>query len=359
MNTLVSDSVLNGQIGLRISNVTATSCVASWDTSPEFDLYSLQDGGHKTILLSPTASQHTITGLQPGTQYYFYVRARRASDLGWTPVYQTTPVKTLSSTFPIWVAELTRTSLKLHWDSGGEIIVLQRDGYDGIDRHNPPVSYGGLTPGQLVKFRLRRKSSPEWNDYDVVTLRNAPTPPKFLDAYDQTSDRVSLYWDHGTVDGGQPRYRIERDGKLLEIKDRPPYTDTTPEQGRSHVYSVQTMDDQFNLSEKISITVRFGDFTAPTDPSNLSTSHLTLIVKWDESYDSSGEIFYDVDQDGEFLGTTKEEEFAVTGLETGKRYTFGVTAKDPTGNKSNRVTVTYPPIGIPSNTHSRPLTQLV
>ncbi|EPA98590.1 hypothetical protein PG5_09460 [Pseudomonas sp. G5(2012)] len=50
------------------------------------------------------------------------------------------------------------------------------------------------------------------------------------------------------------------------------------------------MDDQFNLSEKTTVTVCFDDFTVPTDPANLSTSHLTLILKWDESFDSSPPI---------------------------------------------------------------------
>ncbi|MCK8688639.1 fibronectin type III domain-containing protein, partial [Pseudomonas umsongensis] len=46
-------------------------------------------------------------------------------------------------------------------------------------------------------------------------------------------------------------------------------------------------------------------------------------------------------------GRTKETEFAVTGLESGKRYTFSVRAVDGTGHESDRVSVHYPALGIP------------
>lgn len=249
----------------------------------------------------------------------------------------------------MWTTEISRTVIDLHWDGGDIGITLEMDGRKVGDFNVFKKSHRfmGLNPGQLYKLRGKLDNSDDWVDFDATTLRDKPTPPTFFEAYDQMPDQVSLFWNSGVVDGGTPRYRIESDGQLLDIKDRPPYIDTTPQQGRSHVYSVQTMDDQLNLSEKITVTVYFEDFTAPTDPTNLSTSHLTLILKWDESFDSSGKVFYDVDQEGEFLGTTKEKEFAITGLDTGQRYTFGVTAKDPSDNKSNRVTVAYPLAGIP------------
>jgi hypothetical protein len=318
-----------------------------WELQDYLTHYVLSDD-RKVLYHGPAIEGFRIRGLKSDTEYRFSIRGYKDHQGNSTTATNFT-VRTRSPVFPMWTTVVSKTRIDLNWDGGDLGITLEMDGKKVGDFTNYYKSrrFDNLNPGQTYKFRGKLDNSDEWVECDVKTLRDQPTPPTFLDAYDQTSDRVSLYWDHGTVDGGPIRYRIERDGQLLEIKDRPPYTDSAPEQGRSHIYSVQSMDDQFNLSEKISITVHFRDFTAPTDPSNLSTSHLTLTVKWDESYDSSGEIFYDVDQDGVFLGTTKEVEFAVTGLETGKRHTFGVTAKDPAGNKSNRVAVTYPPIGIP------------
>jgi chitin-binding protein len=149
------------------------------------------------------------------------------------------------------------------------------------------------------------------------------------------------------VDGGQISYEIRRDDVLLDTPSRPPYVDTNPQQGRDHVYCIRTVDDEFYFSAPRCITVKFADHTPPTDPSNLRTSNLGLILSWDESYDSSGDITYTIDRGGDIeLGTTKETEFAITGLQPGQRYEFGVTASDKTGHKSNRMTIQYPALGI-------------
>jgi len=152
----------------------------------------------------------------------------------------------------------------------------------------------------------------------------------------------------GAVSGGEPRYEIVRDGVLLDVVHKPLFRDTTPQQGRDHVYCIRTVDEKFNYSDALCVTVEFEDFTAPTDPSGVRTSNLAITVSWDESYDSSGDITYIVDQGiGNELGRTKELEFAVTGLELGKRYEFGVTATDKAGHESNRIIVHYPALGVP------------
>ena len=180
------------------------------------------------------------------------------------------------------------------------------------------------------------------------TVRAKPQPPSFFTYYDKTDNAVSFFWSPGTVDGGTARHEITRDGELLDIVAEAPLIDTNPQQGRNHVYCIRTVDVDFNYSESVCVTVSFEDFTAPTAPSNLRTSNLGLTLSWDESYDSSGDVTYIVDQglDSE-MGRTKETEFAVTGLELGKRYEFGVRATDKTGHLSDRVIVHYPALGIP------------
>ncbi|MFS2198660.1 fibronectin type III domain-containing protein [Pseudomonas sp. Pseusp3] len=180
-----------------------------------------------------------------------------------------------------------------------------------------------------------------------TAVREVPVAPTFFEAFGQTPTEVSFYWDAGVVDGGQPGYEIRRDGVLLDTPSRPPYTDKNPQQGKDHVYCIRTFDDEFYFSEPHCITVPIKDETAPTAPTNLRTSNLGLILSWEESYDSSGDITYTIDQgQGTQLGTTKETEFAITGLQPGQRYEFGVTASDKTGHKSERVTIQYPALGV-------------
>ncbi|WP_286835764.1 fibronectin type III domain-containing protein [Pseudomonas sp. PGPPP1] len=175
-----------------------------------------------------------------------------------------------------------------------------------------------------------------------------PIAPSFFTEYGQTDTQVSFFWNDGVVEIGRPRYELRRDGQLLDTPSAPPYTDTSPEQGRTHQYCIRTFDEQFHFSDPTCIEVSFRDFTDPTKPTDLRISNVGAIISWDPSYDSSRDITYHVDQGvGVELGTTKETQFAVTDLEPGVRYTFGVRAVDATGNSSDRETIQYPPIGIP------------
>lgn len=252
---------------------------------------------------------------------------------------------------PIHISDLTRTEVTLHWahTNGPTLVYLNgvRHGFDfGVRSHR----FVGFEPGQKIHFLVMPGSSPTPygpNELDVTTLKNKPTPPTFFEAFDKFSDQVSFFWNDGTVDGGSVRYKLTRDGDSLERPVRP-YTDTSPMQGRDHVYCLYTVDNLHQESDPICITVKFEDFTAPTAPSDLRTSNLGLILSWAASYDSSGPVDYIVDRGvGHELGRTKETEFAVTGLELGERYEFGVTAIDKAGHLSERAIIHYPGLGVP------------
>jgi hypothetical protein len=341
-----NDVVSDGQIPLSVGRVTINSVELSWPSSSEFNLYSVESGGASAH--TGTDNKVVITGLNPNTKYYFAVRGRRAN-MGWTPVYTTTLVETVSAEFPIWATELSRTSVVFNWSNSGFGVHTQVD--DGPIRYFSPgttrQSVSNLRPGQLVRFKARLEGSELWNEFVVRTLRNKPTPPTFFEAFDKGPSQVSLFWNDGTVDGGALKYKLTRDGEFVERPVRP-YTDTSPMQGRDHVYCLYTVDDQFHESDPICITVKFEDFTAPTAPSDLRTSNLGLILSWAASYDSSGPVDYIVDRGvGHELGRTKETEFAVTGLELGERYEFGVTAIDKAGHLSERAIIHYPALGVP------------
>jgi hypothetical protein len=95
------------------------------------------------------------------------------------------------------------------------------------------------------------------------------------------------------------------------------------------------------------VTVNFEFFNASTDPLNLRASNLGLILSWDESYDSSGNQEFEIDMGlGNGVGTIKEAEFAIAGLEAGRRYEFGVTAFDKAGCRSSIIVTQYPALGI-------------
>ncbi|MNP04576.1 Exoglucanase B precursor [compost metagenome] len=212
-----------------------------------------------------------------------------------------------------------------------------------LDNLTKNTNYSFTLVGYVPPFGNTEPALVEFKTPD----RMQPKPPSFFEPFNQTLDQVSFFWSPGEVEGGEPRYEIRRDKSLLDTPKTPPYTDTTPEQGRDHSYCIRTFDDGFTFSEPVCVNVYFEDLTAPTKPTGLRTSNLALQLSWDESYDSSGDITYIVDKgiDDE-LGRTKQLEFSITGLEAGVRYEFGVTAIDNSNNKSDREIISYPAIGI-------------
>lgn len=275
----------------------------------------------------------------------------KASNLA--PVSQKGPVP--DPLIMMQVYGVTATGCRVEWQVYGYWggVVLYKD---GVRVHE--TSSGGrfdfteLESKTTYTFSVRPKTygsgSPNSKSVTITTPRGKPSPPSYFEAFYQTASEVSFFWGPGTVDGGEPRYEIKRDGVLLETPNQAPYKDTSPQQGKKHHYCIRTFDDGFNYSEPLCVDVEFGDFTAPTAPFDLRASNLGLSLSWDDSYDSSGEVIYRVDQGvGHKLGETINSEFAVTDLIPGQSYEFGVVAVDPTGNESNRVFIRYPKVGIP------------
>lgn len=90
------------------------------------------------------------------------------------------------------------------------------------------------------------------------------------------------------------------------------------------------------------------DNTAPTTPTNLTSSNLTetsVNLSWTASFDSVGVAGYNVFSNGTNIGQVTSTNANVTGLSAGSSYTFYVNAFDAAGNtsgQSNSVTVTTP-----------------
>jgi hypothetical protein len=251
---------------------------------------------------------------------------------------------------------VTSTSIKVSWEARSELVAyyLDSDGGPSYQYYKGPdntVTISNLKPNTEYKFILAGQKDPNNRTYParftVRTPARVVSPPTFFTYYNNTESEVSFFWNPGQVEFGEPRYEIHRDGNLLEVSYRPPFTDFRPQQGRDHVYCIRTLDEEFNRSEPVCVTVSFRDVTAPTAPSNLRTSNLGLTLSWDESFDSSEDVEYLVDEGGGDPGRTKETEFAFTDLELGKRYEFGVTAIDKAGNRSERVIIHYPALGVP------------
>jgi len=89
--------------------------------------------------------------------------------------------------------------------------------------------------------------------------------------------------------------------------------------------------------EDYTVQILGGDTEAPTAPSNLTASNITMTsidLDWNASTDNVGVTEYDVYQNGSLIVSTGNTYYAVTGLNSGASYSYYVIAKDAVENES-------------------------
>lgn len=130
----------------------------------------------------------TITGLDPGTTYYFWARTRNSE--GWSSWSGRASAKTLSAPgapSKPFLAGVRMTSVDVAFSpnsSGGSPITAYEIGYGSnplapIDTVSAksPMTITGLKPGTLYFFRVRARSSVGWSSWgpsaSITTLAGA------------------------------------------------------------------------------------------------------------------------------------------------------------------------------------------
>jgi chitin-binding protein len=352
MNVLVKDSKISSVNHLYLREVFAQAARLTWTKPPQFSYKEYQLlGGEKPVVVPNSGSYYDETLDELESEKLYHIELYGIKHNGDREYLGGQSFQTRSARISYLVTDSTRSSFKLHWgiyDGHTENVMVQIENRAPEEHPNfRSKVVDSFVPGQMVKFRLRYVSSDKWSEYEFKTDRGRPTAPVYLGSHDHTINSVLLHWGPGTVDGGRVLYKIRRDDVVLEETENTAFKDLTPEQGRTYVYSVCTVDDQYNESERTTLTLSFDDLTKPTEISNLRTTDLSLQVLWDPAYDSSGRLKYHVYLDGDHKGTTEETAFSFTELESGKRYQICVEAEDASGNKSSQVCASYPPIGIP------------
>jgi hypothetical protein len=170
-----------------ISSITSTSVHATFsDGSNGGDAIDARQIGYGT---SSTTAQHTvasdrsttISGLSPGTTYYFWARTHNSE--GWSSWSGRATAKTLEApdapTAPL-LAAVRMTSVDVAFganDNGGSPITGFEVGYSTSSTGSPtttipatsPKTVTGLTPGTVYYFRTRAKSSVGWSSWSSAT----------------------------------------------------------------------------------------------------------------------------------------------------------------------------------------------
>ncbi len=149
---------------------------------------------------------------------------------------------------------------------------------------------------------------------------------------------------------GVARVAFSLDGTLIKNVYLPPYSFTFLNfPSGTHSIQARAYDAQNNATTStISVTrsASSGDTTAPTAPTNLTSSNVTVssvVLTWGVSSDNIAVSAYDVYQNGTLLTSTQQNTYTPSALTGSTAYSFYVKARDAAGNissASNTISVT-------------------
>lgn len=144
-----------------------------WGTSPDVNLFTNNTG---------FTGSATVTGLTPGTTYYFWGRTHNRNGWGpWSARSQMTTLNVPDATSTPVLSNIQPTSVDVMWTpngTGGSPITGFQVGYSVTNVVPPttivaatsPKTITGLTPGTTYYFRVRAQNAIGFSDWSPVAI---------------------------------------------------------------------------------------------------------------------------------------------------------------------------------------------
>lgn len=198
--------------GLTATDITPVSLTLDWNnvtSATGYDIqYSTSSSFSGATTVTSTGSSRAISGLTPGTRYYFRVRAKNGSGAGsWSATFSQTmlPSNAPGMTVTPNVAG-TGASVALTPPGGAtgvtKYTVERRLGSSGTvtstDTTTSPLSVSGLTPGATYQWRASAwfgtYQSP-WTSWTPIVQPNPNTSPgDYFDGSTTARDDLTFSW---------------------------------------------------------------------------------------------------------------------------------------------------------------------
>lgn len=175
-----------------------------------------------------------------------------------------------------------------------------------------------------------------------VADTTAPTAPTTLTSSNIGTTSFTLSWGASTDNVGVTSYNVYQNGALKVTVTGTSATISGLTTSTTYAYTVKAKDAAGNLSttsSTLNVTTASpaADTTAPTTPTNISSSGITtsgLTLTWTASTDNIGVTGYEIYQDGVLKTNTTTTTATITGLSAATSYNYTVKAKDAAGNLS-------------------------
>jgi endonuclease I/chitodextrinase len=195
-------------------------------------------------------------------------------------------------------------------------------------------------------------------DTGTPTDTTSPSAPTNLVASNISQSTVDLNWSASSDDRAVTGYDVYQNGIKISTVTNTAFTVAGLVDDTAYNFSITAFDAAANVSPESTIvfitTLPIPDTTAPTAPTNLTSSNITQIsldLNWTASSDNAEVAGYDIYQGTTIIATVSVTNYSVSNLTEGTSYTFSVKAKDDAENISspsnslNVTTESAPPNG--------------
>ncbi len=323
------------------STSTNSSITITWSPVPDATTYQVSADGN--IINSGSGTSYTDTGLTPGTEHTYMVRAvNSGGKSAWS-----SPVT--ASTIPLdpnvpanLTATVTNNDITVTWDlvenatsyhlEIGELTITDSvygqtvtETVYNITVSGTVYSQTGITLGSVYIYRVRSEIGgviSDWSPSITATPGATPTgiPQNITATPGDTS--VSLIWDSVS---GASGYDIEENGTVIGSVRAVTYT-----------HGGLTPDTQYTYRIRAVNTAGAGEWSAPVTATTLASPPLavpgnimampttnSISLLWDPVDGATG---YDIEIDQTISQTVTQNVYTLTGLSPDTQHTFRVRA---------------------------------
>jgi chitodextrinase/flagellar hook assembly protein FlgD len=350
--------------GLVAENMTHAQFDLSWSPSTDgvgsgIESYQVYVNGTLVQTVSAATKQLVVSGLSEFTTYTVAVKAKDLSG-NVSADGQTLSVKTTDITAPtvpdgLQATNITSSSFDLTWAisadndraSGYEVYVdnvlavkveepstpLNKVRVDGLqDITTYSVTVKAFDPSGNLSTAGRALTV-------ITTDGTAPTIPTMLQASSIKPNSFTLSWAASSDNVAVLGYNVYKNGVLVETVTGTEANLAGLTYLSTYLMSVTAIDGDGNESVASGIfPVMTDDLDAPSAPTSLTSSELTATsfkLTWTAASDAETSIAgYKVFQNGNYLGTTTETHYQLSGLTQLTDYVMTVSAFDIADNVS-------------------------
>ncbi|WP_405079196.1 fibronectin type III domain-containing protein [Paenibacillus chitinolyticus] len=367
VSVLVDTTAPSAPTNVRITGTTETTVSLAWSASTDnvgvtgYEVYRTGNGAVNELSATATGTSVTVTGLNNGASYSFYVVAKDAKGnkspaSGSVNVSLDTQAPSAPGNLK---ASLSGLNLTLTWTASTDNVGVARyrlykaydgGGYEVHNQYETTSAAFGIVEGRSYKFKVTAldaagNESPASGEVSVLVDTTAPSAPTNVRITGTTETTVSLAWSASTDNVSVTGYEVYRTGngavnELSATATGTSVTVTGLNNGASYSFYVVAKDAKGNKSPASgSVNVSL-DTQAPSAPGNLkaSLSGLNLTLTWTASTDNVGVARYRLykayDGGGYEVHNQYETTSAAFGIVEGRSYKFKVTALDAAGNES-------------------------